>query len=62
LSRRDPGALMAMEVGMHSPWTSRFLKEQGHRVLVAKPRKPAHPTAVKPPAEIRRRGVFHWRQ
>jgi len=39
LSRRYPGALMAMEVGMHSPWTSRFLKEQGHRVLVANPRK-----------------------
>jgi transposase len=30
---------MVMEVGMHSPWTSRFLKEQGHRVLVANPRK-----------------------
>lgn len=39
LSRRYPGALMVMEVGMHSPWTSRFLKEQGHRVLVANPRK-----------------------
>lgn len=39
LSRRYPGALMVMEVGMHSPWTSRLLKEQGHRVLVANPRK-----------------------
>jgi transposase len=39
LSRRYPGALVAMEVGMHSPWTSRFLKELGHRVLVANPRK-----------------------
>lgn len=39
LSRRCPGALVAMEVGMHSPWTSRFLKELGHRVLVANPRK-----------------------
>lgn len=39
LSRRYPGALMVMEVGMHSPWTSRFLKELGHRVLVANPRK-----------------------
>ena len=39
LSRRHPGALIAMEVGMHSPWTSRFLKELGHRVLVANPRK-----------------------
>ncbi len=39
LSRRHPGALMVMEVGMHSPWTSRFLKQLGHRVLVANPRK-----------------------
>jgi transposase len=39
LSRRYPGSLIAMEVGMHSPWTSRFLKELGHRVLVANPRK-----------------------
>lgn len=39
LSKRYPGALMVMEVGMHSPWTSRFLKELGHRVLVANPRK-----------------------
>ena len=39
LSRRYPGAVMVMEVGMHSPWTSRFLKDLGHRVLVANPRK-----------------------
>lgn len=39
LSRRFPGALVAMEVGMHSPWISRFLKDLGHRVLVANPRK-----------------------
>jgi len=39
LSRRFPGALMVMEVGMHSPWTSRFLAGLGHRVLVANPRK-----------------------
>lgn len=39
LSRRYPGALMVMEVGMHSPWISRFLKDLGHRVLVANPRK-----------------------
>jgi Transposase len=39
LSRRYPGALMVMEVGMHSPWASRFLKDLGHRVLVANPRK-----------------------
>jgi transposase len=30
---------MVMEVGMHSPWTSRFLEGLGHRVLVANPRK-----------------------
>ena len=39
LSRRHPGALIAMEVGMHSPWTSRFMESLGHRVLVANPRK-----------------------
>jgi transposase len=39
LSRRHPGALVVMEVGMHSPWTSRFLEGLGHRVLVANPRK-----------------------
>jgi len=39
LRRRQPGALMVMEVGMHSPWPSRFLKDIGHRVLVANPRK-----------------------
>jgi transposase len=39
LSRRHPGGLIVMEVGMHSPWTSRHLKALGHRVLVANPRK-----------------------
>ena len=39
LSRRNPGALMVMEVGMQSPWISRLLTELGHRVLVANPRK-----------------------
>lgn len=39
LSDAWPGALMVMEVGMHSPWTSRFLEARGHRVLVANPRK-----------------------
>ena len=39
LSRGHPGALMVMEVGMNSPWISRFLKDLGHRVLVANPRK-----------------------
>jgi transposase len=39
LSESYPGAVMVMEVGMHSPWTSRFLEARGHRVLVANPRK-----------------------
>lgn len=39
LSRKHPGAPMVMEVGTHSPWVSRFLKDLGHRVLVANPRK-----------------------
>jgi len=34
-----PAALVAMEVGMHSPWMSRFIEELGHRVLVANARK-----------------------
>ena len=33
LSRRYSGALMVMKVGVHSPWTSRLLKELEHRVL-----------------------------
>ena len=39
LSRRYPKALMGMEVGMHSPWKSRLLKDLWHRELVANPRK-----------------------
>jgi transposase len=39
LSRKYPGALIVMEVGMQSPWTSRFFQELGHRVLVANARK-----------------------
>lgn len=39
LHRRYPEAVMVMEVGMHSPWTSRFFKDLGHKVLVANPRK-----------------------
>lgn len=39
LSRRHPRALIAMEVGSHSPWISRLFKALGHRVLVANPRK-----------------------
>jgi len=34
-----PESLIAMEVGMHSPWLSRFLKSLGYRVIVANPRK-----------------------
>lgn len=30
---------IAIEVGTHSPWVSRLLKELGHEVLVANPRK-----------------------
>jgi transposase len=30
---------VAIEVGTHSPWVSRVLKECGHKVLVANPRK-----------------------
>lgn len=33
------GMRIALEVGTHSPWVSRFLKELGHEVLVANPRK-----------------------
>jgi transposase len=39
LSKRHPKALVVMEVGMHSPWISRYFKNLGHRVLVANPRK-----------------------
>ncbi len=39
LSQKYPGALIAMEVGAHSPWISRFLAGLDHEVLVANPRK-----------------------
>jgi transposase len=39
LSCRYRGALMVLEAGCHSPWVSRYLEEQGCRVLVANPRK-----------------------
>ena len=42
LSRRFgalPRARIAMEVGTHSPWVSRLLKDLGHEVLVANARK-----------------------
>ncbi|GAA5484455.1 IS110 family transposase [Haloferula sargassicola] len=38
-SKKYPGALVVMEVGMQSPWISRFFTDLGHRVLVANPRK-----------------------
>ncbi|MDA0814662.1 MAG: IS110 family transposase [Verrucomicrobia bacterium] len=39
LSQKYPTARMVMEVGSHSPWISRLLKDLGHDVLVANPRK-----------------------
>lgn len=39
LSKDYPKALMAMEVGTHSPWISRQLESLGHEVLVANARK-----------------------
>jgi len=39
LSSRYPGALAVLEAGCHSPWISRYLQEQGCRVLIANPRK-----------------------
>ena len=34
-SQKYPAATIAMEVGMMSPWTSRYLEERNHRVIVA---------------------------
>jgi transposase len=39
LSQKYPAARIALEVGTHSPWISRFLKDLGHEVFVANPRK-----------------------
>lgn len=39
LSHDFPKALMALEVGTHSPWISRLLDNLGHEVLVANARK-----------------------
>ena len=39
LSGRHRGALVVMEVGMNSPWVSRFFVGLGHRAVVANPRK-----------------------
>ena len=38
-SQKYPEATIAMEVGMMSPWTSRYLEERNHRVIVANSRK-----------------------
>jgi transposase len=36
---RIPASLVALEVGSHSPWISRLMKEQGHDVVVANARR-----------------------
>lgn len=39
LANQYPKAVVAMEVGTHSPWVSRWLKGEGCEVIVANPRK-----------------------
>jgi len=39
LSQKYPEALIALEVGCHSPWITRFFQDLEHEVLVANPRK-----------------------
>jgi transposase len=39
LAKKYPGARVALEVGSHSPWISRFLRELGLEVIVANARK-----------------------
>lgn len=39
LSSEFPSALMAMEIGTHSPWISHHLEARKHRVIVANARK-----------------------
>jgi transposase len=39
LAGKQPGALVVVEVGMRSPWVSRFVTEPGHRQRAAEPRK-----------------------
>ena len=39
LSKKHPGARIIIEVGSHSPSTSRFLQDLEHEVIVANPRK-----------------------
>jgi len=34
-----PQSRLALEVGTHSPWTSRYLSQMGHEVIVANPRQ-----------------------
>jgi transposase len=36
---RYPGARVVLEVGCHSPWISRQLKQEGYEVIVANPRR-----------------------
>ena len=35
----NKGATIIMEAGCHSPWISRLFTDQGHKVIVANPRK-----------------------
>jgi transposase len=37
--RSLPGARVVIEIGTHSPWISRLLRELGHEVIVANPAK-----------------------
>src|SRR5215475_2620674 len=39
LFEKMPASRIALEVGTHSPWTSRHLARLGHEVIVANPRK-----------------------
>lgn len=39
LANQYPKAVVAMEVGTHSPWVSRWLRGEGCEVIVANPRK-----------------------
>lgn len=38
-SRANRGSTLIMEAGCHSPWISRLFTENGHKVIVANPRK-----------------------
>src|SRR5664279_5553083 len=39
LFAKMPASRVALEVGTHSPWVSRYLAGLGHEVIVANPRK-----------------------